>query len=104
MIMADVPVPFRFHVVQMSAGRVVNDHCGHKMADKARFLTKALALGVSPLAEVPNLMRTSRLRGVKERLLAFACLTRVRFYRAKRMLGVLITGNSAALSGAWNRK
>ena len=100
--------PARTHLDDMKAKW--DRHIGHDhskvstMADKARFLAKALALAVSPLAEVPNLMRTSRLRGVKERLLAFACLTRVRLYRAKRMLGVLITGNSAALSGAWNRK
>lgn len=71
---------------------------------RLRFVVKTLAMGVSPLAEIPRIIATDRLTGVRNRLLAFACLTRIRFYRSKIMLRLLVGGDPARLSGAWNRK
>ncbi len=72
-------------------------------AAKAKWLAKALALLVSPLAEVPKVLSTDRVRGARERALAWAALWRIRWFRAGLMLRVLGGADAQALSGAWNR-
>lgn len=70
---------------------------------KAKWLLKALALLVSPLAEGPKVLATDRVSGARERTLAWAALWRIRWFRAWLMLRVLGGADAAALSGAWNR-
>ena len=69
-----------------------------------RFAVKALAMAPSALAEVPALLMTDRLTGLRTRWLAFVCLVRVRAHRAKVMGHLLITRDPSRLSGAWNRR
>ena len=75
-----------------------------KPLGRGRFAIKTLIMGVSPLAEIPRIAVTDRLTGLQNKMLAFACLARIRFYRAKIMMRLLLGGDPARLSGAWNRK
>ena len=74
-----------------------------RLGGRLRFALKMLAMAPSPLAELPAVLTTDRLTGPRARILAFACLVRVRLHRAKVMLRLLITGDPDRLSGAWNR-
>lgn len=69
---------------------------------KAKWLFRALAVGLSPVGEVFRVATSDRIHGFKQRLLAFKCLTRIRLYRFWRMSGVLRRGSGDALSNAWN--
>jgi hypothetical protein len=75
-----------------------------KPLGRLRFAVKTLVMGVSPLAEIPRIAVTDRLTGLHDKLLAFTCLARIRLYRAKIMLRLLMGGDPGQLSGAWNRK
>ena len=75
-----------------------------KPLGRVRFAIKTLIMGVSPLAEIPRIAATDRLTGLQNKMLAFACLARIRLYRAKIMMRLLLGGDPARLSGAWNRK
>lgn len=85
-------------------------HIGHDYAelrgtgDFMRWTGRALALMASPLGETVRIARSQKVAGLAERALAFICLTRIRFYRGRRMLGLLLSGNGQALSGAWRHR
>jgi len=68
------------------------------------WLARAAAVAGSPVFELPRLLGSRRVSGPWERLLALACLTRIRLYRARRMVGIMMSGDSRAFSAAWNRK
>lgn len=70
---------------------------------RLRFAAKTLAMGASPLAEVPRILLSDRVSGPRNRLLAWAGLARTRLYRMKVMLWLLSGGDPARLSDAWNR-
>ena len=70
---------------------------------RLKWLMKTAAMGVSPLAEVPRILRSDRMSGLRSRALALAALTRIRLYRARVMIGLTLRGNAEALSGRWNR-
>lgn len=70
---------------------------------RARFALKALAMALSPLAEVPRLLASDRIRGPRARVLAFGVLARIRLYRAWIMARLLLGADPEQLSGAWNR-
>ncbi|PHQ98146.1 MAG: hypothetical protein COB40_01315 [Marinosulfonomonas sp.] len=72
--------------------------------DRIKWVSRAIAVGLSPLGEIPKVLNSDRVTGVKQRRLAFACLTRIRLYRFRKMVAVLVRGNGHALSGAWNRE
>ena len=57
----------------------------------------------SPLAEVPTILTSDRISGARARVLAFAGLVRIRFYRGRIMLWLLAGGDPDRLTGAWNR-
>lgn len=69
-----------------------------------RWGAKMLAMGVSPLAEVPRIAVSDRVTGVRSRLLAFLGLVRIRGYRTGVMLWLLMGGDPEQLSGRWNRQ
>jgi GT2 family glycosyltransferase len=71
---------------------------------RLRFAIKTMIMGASPIAEIPRILATDRLTGVRNRVLAFACLARIRLYRSKIMMRLLAGGDPGQLSGAWNRK
>ena len=70
---------------------------------RLRFAVKALAMGLTPLAEVPRIIASDRVSGVRNKLLAFACLTCIRLRRTAIMLRLLTGTDPAVYSGAWNR-
>lgn len=70
---------------------------------RAKFALKTLAMGVSPLAELPRVLFSDRVEGLAERGRAFAGLARIRAYRAGRMAWLLVGGDPDELSGRWNR-
>lgn len=67
------------------------------------WAVKTVAMGVSPLAEVPQILTTDRIGGLRSRWLAFAGLVRIRLYRARIMAWLMLGGDPAVLSGRWNR-
>jgi glycosyltransferase involved in cell wall biosynthesis len=84
-------------------------HIAHDYRDRARtslgtakWLLKALALLASPLAEVPTIIKSPRISGEKDRLLAFSCLCAVRGYRSYVMFRAVVTGSVGARSD-WER-
>ncbi len=85
-------------------------HIAHEYAElrnqpfwRLRTLGRAVAVAVSPLAEIPKLALTARLKGLRERGLAFVCLLRIRLHRARRMLGLIAYRSEAELLSRWNR-
>ncbi|MEB8388440.1 glycosyltransferase family A protein [Rhodobacteraceae bacterium KMM 6894] len=70
---------------------------------KLKWLVKSLAMGLSPLAEIPRILLSDRVSGFRSRLLTFAVLLRIRAYRAGRMFQLLTGMDPDRLSGRWNR-
>lgn len=65
---------------------------------------RSAAIAVSPIAEIAGIAVSDRLHGARARWLAFACMSRIRLYRAQRMLRLLVRDNTAAMVGSWNRE
>lgn len=72
-------------------------------AGRAAWVLKSLAMGVSPLAEIPTVLRSPLVGGPRERMLAFACLVRVRLYRTRRMFAIAGTPAKRTSARSWNR-
>lgn len=70
---------------------------------RVRWIIRAFAIGLSPVGELFRIARSDRIKGLRQRWLAFRCLCAIRAYRFWRMLTVVLRGNGQALSGAWNR-
>jgi len=86
-------------------------HIAHDFAEihgqrrwRTRWLLRALAVAISPLAEIGRIAVSDRLKGLRARLLAIGGVTRIRLYRARRMLALAL-GGGADLQAAtrWNR-
>jgi hypothetical protein len=81
-------------------------HVGHDFAEvrslpgRLRWIARALALAVSPLAEIPRIAGSPKLKGPGPRLSALACLIRIRSYRCRRMLALLF-GRGRTSAAAW---
>ena len=73
------------------------------LAGRAKWTAKAVALGLSPLAEIPKIARTDRVAGFRDRGRAFQGLAGFRLYRAKRMLQALVSEDVRTASTRWNR-
>ena len=70
---------------------------------RVKWLLRAGALAVSPLAEIPTILKAPRISGGRERLLAFWVLVKIRLYRAWIMLKMALNKNVVKkMSGAWN--
>ncbi|SFU09375.1 glycosyltransferase family A protein [Mesorhizobium sp. YR577] len=61
-------------------------------------------IAASPGGEIIRILRSDRVSGLRDKCLALACLTRVRLYRARRMLGLAFHDNTALMVGSWNRE
>ena len=70
---------------------------------KVKWLAKSLAMGVSPLAEMPRILASDRVTGMRARMQAFGGLARIRFYRTGRMFQLMAGMDPDSLSGKWNR-
>ncbi len=66
-----------------------------------RWILRALAIAASPIGELPRILTSSRIRGPKQRLLAFWALVRIRLYRAWRMLALLLRPGGKDAGSAW---
>lgn len=69
-----------------------------------RWLLVATVIAASPLAEIARILRSDRVSGVSSRALAWACLTRIRLYRARLMLDLARHGHPVSLVEGWNRE
>ncbi|WP_338091091.1 glycosyltransferase family 2 protein [Shinella kummerowiae] len=86
-------------------------HVAHQFDDwrrgqstRLRWFAVCLAVAGSPLLEAFRIFASERVSGLRNRLLALACLTRVRLYRARRMFDVARRDQAAALLESWNRE
>ncbi|GMG84360.1 hypothetical protein LNKW23_35750 [Paralimibaculum aggregatum] len=70
---------------------------------RLRWAAKAAALALSPPAELPRILREDRVAGPRERALAIYALARIRAYRARRMLALLVAGDARRGAATWNR-
>lgn len=69
----------------------------------AVWFFRSLAFAASPVREISTVLQSDRVSGLRERLLAFTCLTRVRLYRARRMLELGLRRDTTRMIGNWNR-
>lgn len=82
------------------AFRKVSGHPGARL----RWLVNAAVIAGSPLAETLRIVTTDRVSGVRNRILALACLTRIRAHRARRMFGLVFHGDAGRFIENWNRE
>lgn len=74
-----------------------------KSLGRVRWLARAGALAVSPVAEIPRILRADRISGLRERLLAFWVLLKIRLYRAGIMLKMAVSRKTVErMANAWN--
>lgn len=85
-------------------------HMAHDFTDsrnrpfgRIKWLLKALAMGISPVAEVPRIAGSDRIHGLRSRMLALGALVYIRAYRAGRMFQLLAGFDPEVLAGRWNR-
>ena len=69
---------------------------------RLKWLAQSAVMGVSPLAELPKIITSDRVSGLRERRLAFQGVCAVRFYRACGMFR-LAMGSGRQASRDWNR-
>jgi GT2 family glycosyltransferase len=88
-----------------------NRHTAHDFAeqvkgpvDRVKWLVKALALAISPLAEVVRIALSDRIATPRERVLAFRALFLIRQHRAKVALLELLATKQTRASHTWNRE
>ncbi|SMY09293.1 glycosyltransferase family 2 protein [Flavimaricola marinus] len=72
-------------------------------AGRVKWAIKTLAMGLSPLGEIPRVLGSDRVSGLSARLAALAGLARIRLYRAGRMAWLFAGGDPEHLAGRWNR-
>lgn len=70
---------------------------------RLRWGLRALAMALSPPAELGRVLASDRVRGARARALAWAGVARVRLYRARVMARLLAGADAEALTGRWNR-
>jgi len=70
---------------------------------RLKWLARAAALAVSPIAEIPRILTAKRISGPRERMLAFWVLLKIRLYRAWIMLKMAVSKKTVErMSAAWN--
>lgn len=77
---------------------------GRHPARILKWLVESVMLAMSPPASALAILRSDRIQGFRARWLAFLCLTRIRLYRARRMIGLALHDNTAAVVASWNRE
>lgn len=85
-------------------------HIAHDLAEwraagrgRVAWLLRAAAVAGSPLRDIGNILPSPRLQGTQARLGAFGVLTRIRLYRAWRMVGEVLTWRERTGASMWNR-
>lgn len=86
-------------------------HISHDFSDYAhmkwgglRWTLYGLAIAISPAFEIMRLWNSHRVTGMRERWLAFAAVTRIRAWRARRMFRMLHTVDAPVSIGSWTRR
>ncbi|EEB82624.1 glycosyl transferase, family 2 [Roseobacter sp. GAI101] len=83
--------------------QLAHDQIAHRSKwGRVKWALKAAALIPSPLAEVPRIASSERINGLRNRLLAFGALCRIRMYRAVRMAQLLAGMDPDHLLQRWN--
>ncbi|MGB1034084.1 MAG: glycosyltransferase family 2 protein [Primorskyibacter sp.] len=67
------------------------------------WAVKTVIMGLSPLGELPQILTTDRVQRPGDRWRAFVGVTKVRLYRARVMLRLLLKRDPETLSNRWNR-
>ena len=85
---------------------VAHDHAEWRAAGRGRsaWLLRAAAVAGSPLRDIPKTLLSPRLQGMRARLGAAAILTRIRLFRAWRMVGMVFDGEHSRKDSTWNRE
>ncbi len=89
-------------------GRRWDRHIAHEFAEVegawglVRWVVQIVAVAASPAYELARLALLPR-RSLRDRLLAAACLVRIRLRRARTMLALLFEDQSSQIAGSWNR-
>jgi glycosyltransferase involved in cell wall biosynthesis len=73
-------------------------------AARLRWLGRAALVALSPLGEAVRIARSDRLEGAGNRARALLGVTRLRLYRAGRMLGLALRDDPARLAGGWRKE
>ncbi|MCR8726788.1 glycosyltransferase [Frigidibacter sp. ROC022] len=100
----DIETPARDSFAELA--RKWDRHIAHAFAvlqgpkGKVLWVLRALALAVSPPVEAIRILRTDRVTGLRTRGMTLLVLTRLRLYRARRMLGMLV-GSGQSSKTAW---
>lgn len=68
-----------------------------------RWFAYCLAITFSPAGEALKILRSDRVSGIRSRWLALVCMTRIRFYRVRKMINLVYIGNEIAVLSTWNR-
>lgn len=71
---------------------------------RLRWAAKILAMVASPLAHVPRVLTSTRIKGgLWGKFLALAVLIRIRLYRARLMVPLMFARDAARLSARWRK-
>lgn len=85
--------------------QIAHDHAElDGLGARLKWAVKAVLLLGSPVGEIARVASSARIRGARERVLSWLCLTRIRVYRAGLMLRLLPLASARHLSGKWNRE
>jgi glycosyltransferase involved in cell wall biosynthesis len=70
---------------------------------RSKWVVRAIAVALSPLAEIPTVVRSNRVSGARQRCLALYGLIRIRLYRGWAMVKLLADAEARHSSQVWNR-
>lgn len=70
---------------------------------RTRWMLRALAVLLSPLAEVPRIAASDRLKGLRARCLAMVGVVRIRLYRGTSMITAALGEANVHAASRWNR-
>lgn len=82
-------------------------HIGHDFSDvvsqrdRIRWAVRAIAIALSPLGEIARILSSSRVTGIRPRVDAYLILIRIRLFRARRMLALLVGADAHRMTGNW---
>ncbi len=71
---------------------------------RLRWIARTAAVALSPLAQIPRVLRSGRIGGgLRGKLLALAVLMRIRLYRARLMVPLIVARDASRLSARWRK-
>lgn len=108
------PAMLAFHPARTSFGELARKWDRHTAHDfetamsrplgRLRWALRTVAVALSPLAQVPRVLASDRIRGgLRGRLLALAVLVRIRLYRARLMVPLLFARDATGLGANWRK-